>query len=166
MEKRAPCTEEEFSEKYDRYGTMLFRMCMVILGRRQDAEDAVQDTFEKYLKAGARFRDAEHEKAWFLRVAENCCRDKRRAAFFRRTVSMEEVPEEAASEETAPEKTEILNRVSGLPPRCRSVLYLHYVEGYKVREISEILHVREGAVKTALFRGRRMLQNTLKEELA
>lgn len=160
MGKKAPCTEEEFSLKYDRYGKTLFRLCMAVLGSRQDAEDTVQDTFAQYLKTGPQFRDPEHEKAWFLRVAENRCRDRRRAAFFRRTISLEEAPAEAE----APGETEVLNRIDGLPPRCRSVLYLHYVEGYKVREIAAILRIREGAVKTALFRGRERLRDELKEE--
>lgn len=161
MGKKAPCTEEEFSLKYDRYGKTLFRLCMAVLGNRQDAEDTVQDAFAQYLKTGPQFRDPEHEKAWFLRVAENRCRDRRRAAFFRRTVSLEEAPAEAE----APGDTEVLSHIDGLPPRCRSVLYLHYVEGYKVREIAAILRIREGAVKTALFRGRKRLRDELKEEL-
>jgi DNA-directed RNA polymerase specialized sigma24 family protein len=65
MAKSKPYMAEETAQKYDRYGTMLFRMCMVILGNRQDAEDAVQDTFAKYLKARPEFANSEHEKAWF-----------------------------------------------------------------------------------------------------
>lgn len=162
MGKSEPCTSEELEEQYDRYGSMLFRMCMVILCNKQDAEDVVQDTFAKYLQTRPDFHSAEHEKAWFLRVAENRCRDKRRAVFFRRTVSLDEIEEYAQT----PEETEILDKISTLPPRCKSVLYLHYVEGYKVREIAEILHIRENAVKTALCRGRQILKSKLKEELA
>lgn len=162
MAKSKPYMAEETAQKYDRYGTMLFRMCMVILGNRQDAEDAVQDTFAKYLKARPEFANSEHEKAWFLRVAENRCRDKRRAAFFWRTVSLEELGEYAET----PEESEALSKLAELPPRSRSVLYLHYVEGYKVREIAQLLHIREGAAKTALCRGREALRNKLKEEPA
>ena len=162
MEQSEPRGPKEIARAYDRYGTMLFRMCMVILGNRQDAEDAVQDTFAKYLKARPAFREEEHEKAWFLRVAENCCRDKRRAAFFRRTVSLEALGEYAET----PEESEALSKLAELPPRSRSVLYLHYVEGYKAREIAQLLHIREGAVKTALCRGREALRKKLKEEPA
>lgn len=162
MEQSEPRIAEEIARAYDRYGKMLFRMCMVILGNRQDAEDAVQDTFAKYLKTRPVFHEAEHEKAWFLRVAENRCRDKRRAASFRRTVSLEELGEYAET----PEESEALSRLAELPPRSRSVLYLHYVEGYKAREIAQLLHIREGAVKTALCRGREALRKKLKEEPA
>lgn len=162
MGKSRPCTEEEFSQKYDQYGKMLFRMCVVILCNRQDAEDVVQDTFAKYLQNRPDFSSAEHEKAWFLRVAENRCRDKRRAAFFKRTVSLEEKEEYTQT----PEESEILDQIAALPMRCKSVLYLHYVEGYKVREVAEILHIHENAVKTALCRGRQILKTELKEELA
>ncbi len=162
MEQSEPRAPDDVALAYDRYGTMLFRMCMMILGSRQDAEDAVQDTFARYLKVRPAFREAEHEKAWFLRVAENRCRDKRRAAFFRRTVSLEELGEYAET----PEESEILPKLAELPPRARAVLYLHYVEGYKVREVAQLLHIREGAAKTALCRGRKALEKKLKEEPA
>lgn len=162
MEKTETDAEEEVAMIYDRYGKMLYRMCMVILGNRQDAEDAVQDTFAKYLKTRPVFREAEHEKAWFLRVAENRCRDKRHAAFFRHTVSLEELGEYAET----PEESEVISKLAELPPRSRSVLYLHYVEGYRVREIAQLLHIREGAAKTALCRAREALRNKLKEEPA
>lgn len=45
MEEMARRTEEDLSEKYDRYGNMLFQLSMVLLCNKQDAEDVVQDTF-------------------------------------------------------------------------------------------------------------------------
>lgn len=160
VKKTLPRTQEELAEKYARYGPMLYRVCLVNLCSRQDAEDAVQDTFASYLQKCPEFRSAEHEKAWFLRVAINRCRDKRREAFFRRTVCLDEIGEYAET----PEEFGLLEELAALPPRCKSVLVLHYVEGYKVGEIAPILGIRENAVKAALFRGRNLLRLRLKEE--
>ena len=154
--------ENDLAEKFDCYGGMLFRMCMVTLCNRQDAEDAVQDTFESYLRKKPVFQNGEHEKAWFLRVAANRCKDKRRAAFFRRSVPLEELVEYAQTTD----ETDLLDQLAALPPRCRSVLFLHYVEGYRIAEIAGLLGIREGAVKTALFRGREKLKLELGEECA
>ena len=162
MEKKPPCTEEELEALYDRYGDMLFRMCMVLLRNRQDAEDAVQDTFARWLKKRPEFNGPEHEKAWFLRVASNRCKDKRRSAFFRNAVSLDELGEYAAT----PQQSDVMERLSSLPPRGRSVLFLHYIEGYSVREVAELLGMKEGAVKTALFRAREKLKTDWKEELS
>ena len=65
----------------DTYGNMLFRICLVILCNESDAEDAVQDTFIKYLSKSPTFNDSEHEKAWLITVATNRCKNMRRYNF-------------------------------------------------------------------------------------
>ena len=61
------------------------------------------------------------------------------------------------------EKRELLEALGNLPQVLRSVLYLFYYEGYKTREIAQILHVREATVRTRLVRGRKLLREELKE---
>lgn len=153
--------DDDLSAKYDLYGNMLFKLCMVILCNREDAEDVVQDTFAKYLQKCPDFQSAEHEKAWFIKVAANGSRDKRRRFFFRRTVSLEEIGEYAETEE----QTEALEELMELPSNYKTVLYLHYIEGYKIREMADILGMRENAVKVALHRGREKLKLQMREEL-
>lgn len=153
---------DSLSEKYDLYGNMLFKLCMVILCNREDAEDVVQDTFAKYLRKHPEFHSEEHEKAWLIRVATNGSRDKRRCAWFKNTVSFDEVGEYAET----PEQSQVLEQLMSLPLKYKTILHLHYVEGYKVREIADILGMRENAVKVALYRGRERLKLELKEELA
>ena len=59
----------------NKYGNMLFRICFVMLGNSFDAEDAVQETFIKYIKTNKSFESEEHIKAWLIRVATNKSRD-------------------------------------------------------------------------------------------
>lgn len=153
---------DDLAAKYDLYGNMLFRLCMVLLCNKADAEDAVQDTFLKYMKKHPVFSDTDHEKAWLIRVATNCSRDKRRSFFFKNSVSLDEIGEYAET----PEQTEVLEKLMSLPARYKTVLYLHYVEGYKLREIARVSGTTENAVKVALFRGRKKLQLELREEYA
>ena len=61
---------EELVTKYE---NTLFRTALAILGDVQEAEDAVQETFLRYLEKRPEFRDGEHEKAWLLKVAANRC---------------------------------------------------------------------------------------------
>nr|WP_319489135.1 RNA polymerase sigma factor [uncultured Caproiciproducens sp.] len=161
MGKQLRHPDDHLSEKYDLYGNMLFKLCMVILCNREDAEDVVQDTFAKYLQKCPEFHSLEHEKAWFIRVAANGSRDKRRRFFFRKTVSLEEIGEYAETSE----QIEVLEQLMELPPNYKTILYLHYVEGYKIREISDILGMGENAVKVALHRGREKLKLQMREEL-
>ena len=60
---------------YDKYANMLYRLAFSHLQRREDAEDAVQDVFTKYMNTSPRFTDDEHERAWLIRVTVNRCHD-------------------------------------------------------------------------------------------
>ena len=60
-------TDGEIERVFVRYSDMLFRMCFTALGNNSDAEDAVSNTFLKFITNSPVFRDEEHEKAWFLR---------------------------------------------------------------------------------------------------
>ena len=59
----------------DSYGNMLFRIALTTIGNASDAEDAVQETFIKYIDKNMSFESPEHEKAWLVRVLINKCRD-------------------------------------------------------------------------------------------
>ena len=152
-------SERELAERYDRYGPMLYRMCLVMLCSRQDAEDAVQETFCAYLKHRPRFENEEHEKAWFLRVATNKCHDLRRSPFWKRRADWTGVD---LSEET-PEELGVLEELLRLPGKYRQVIHLYYIEGYKIAEIAELLGRRENTVKVQLHRGRELLRLSLEE---
>lgn len=142
-----------------KYSPMLYRICVVMLGNEMDAQDAVQDTICKYLERTKGFRDAEHEKSWLIKVAQNRCIDMRR---FRLRHPQVELSEITASYED-PEYSEVLTQLVALPMPVKAAVYLYYIEGYKTKEVSEILGVSVNAVKKRLQRGRKMLRLRLKE---
>jgi RNA polymerase sigma-70 factor (ECF subfamily) len=143
-----------------KYSTMLYRICVVMLGNEADAQDAVQDTLCKYLERTGGFTDQEHEKAWLIKVAQNRCRDMRRFNLRHPKIDIEEI---TASYED-PEYSEMLTELIGLPLSVKSVVYLHYIEGYKTAEVAELLGISVNAVKKRLQRGREMLRLKLEED--
>ena len=134
------------------YSPMLYRICVVMLGNEADAQDAVQDTL-------CRFRDREHEKAWLIKVAQNRCRDMRRFQLRHPKVFLEEV---TASYED-PEHSQALAELVHLPLPVKAAVYLHYIEGYKTTEVSEMLGISPNAVKKRLQKGRKLLRLRLEE---
>ncbi len=140
---------------YDRYGKLLFRICYAILCNREDAEDAVQEVFYKYLVKAPLFRDEEHERAWFLRVASNQSKDMLRRRKIRSTLSLEEIEEY----EIAPEQATILQDLFSLPEKYKMILILHYLEDLSVQDIARSENLSPSAVKMSLARGREMLRN-------
>lgn len=139
------------------YGDMLFRICMVILCNEHDAQDAVQDTLCRYMEHTSGFRDREHEKAWLIRVAANRCRDVYRGRMRHPSVSLEEARQYCEF----PEQGEILAELMNLPGKLKTVVYLHYIEGYKTAEIAQMLGITLNAVKKRLQRGREQLKLSL-----
>ncbi len=141
------------------YSSMLYRICVVMLGNEADAQDAVQDTICKYLERTKGFRDKEHEKAWLIKVAQNRCRDMRRFHLRHPQVELEEINADYED----PEYSDVLAELMCLPLAVKAAVYLHYIEGYKTTEVSEILGISVNAVKKRLQRGREMLRLRLEE---
>ncbi|WP_058303590.1 RNA polymerase sigma factor [Gorillibacterium timonense] len=152
--------DERFSEKYEAYGTMLFRIAMVYLGNRADAEEAVQDTFLKLLYKAPAFHDPGHEKAWLIRVITNHCKTLRSSLWSRRVDKRENLDHYEGS---AADR-QVLEQVMQLPFRYKTVVYLHYYEDYPVKEIADMLKIGVSAVKMRLKRGRELLRLELEEE--
>lgn len=149
-----------FAQTYHRCGEMLFRLCMIQMGNRADAEDVVQETFYRLLTRAPRFASGEHEKRWLIRVAVNLCHDRQKSIWNSRVDPLnEEIPSPVQQEETA-----ILEQILQLPPKYKAVIHLYYFEGYSISEIAQILHIGISAVKMRLSRGRTLLKMEWEEE--
>ena len=151
--------EEDVRKVVLKYSDMLYKICIVILCNEEDVKDAIQDTFCRYMEKKPNFRNEEHEKAWLIRVATNICRDMIRFRIRHPKVSIEELENSLV----APEQKETLKELLELPVKQKIVIYLHYVEGYHIKEIADILGITEGAVKMRLKRGREQMQLSWKE---
>lgn len=152
-------SEIEISAALDRYSDTVRRLCMVHLKNMADTEDIFQTVFLKYVLRSAEFESREHEKAWFIRVTINACRDLLRSFFRSRTVSLDELTEQAAPLEE--DNREVLEAVLSLPLKYKEAVYLHYYEDYTAPEIAKILGKNVNTVYTLLNRARGMLREKL-----
>ncbi|MDE5768013.1 MAG: RNA polymerase sigma factor [Oscillospiraceae bacterium] len=149
------------SELVNRYGDMLYRICLMSLRHHADAEDAVQEVFLKYLTRSPEFTSEQHRKAWLITVALNQCRTMHRQK--KRSIPTE--PELLKlSEQTSSQDHAILDALLQVPEKFRIVLILHYVEGYKIQEISRMMKKSESAVKMRLSKGRKLLEEIYRKE--
>lgn len=154
-------SEEEIQNAIKCYADMIQKICVLHMKQRADAEDIFQNVFLKYAQSGD-FRDQEHEKAWILRVTINACHDRFRGWFHKQVELSDTIDTYAAQ----PSKLSyLLDILKQLPERYRTVLYLHYYEGYKITEIAEILHKKENTIHTWLRRAKEMMKDTLGGEL-
>ncbi len=154
-------TGVDFSEKYDKYSAMIYRICAIRLGSKQDAEDAVQNVFIKLYYKAPDFATDEEEKAWLIRVAINACKDSQKSFWNKKTVSLEAA---ANVSYAATENVEKLIDIFDLPPKYRTVLQLFYYEGYSVKEIAKIMKISEKTVTSHLCRARKRLKVEMEVE--
>ena len=132
---------------------------MIHLKNYADTEDKFQTVFLKYVLSCVSFESEEHEKAWFIRVTINACKDFLKNFFRSHTVSLEEILDQPA--EMNPDHKEVLEAVLALPEKYRNVVYLHYFEGYTAPQISRILNKNVNTIYTLLTRSRQMLRERL-----
>ena len=134
----------------------LYRAALSLLGDPQEAEDAVQDAFVRYLERAP--EELENPGAWLMRVLANNCKSRLRLAWRRVGPLPDTLPAPAV------EEREVLEELFALPPADRAVLHLYYYEGYSTEEIARMTGQRPGTVRARLSRAREKLRRLLAEE--
>ena len=152
-------SEQEVNRAVGQYSDMIRRLCMIHLKNYADTEDIFQTVFLKYVLSSVSFENEEHEKAWFIRVTINACRDLIRSFFRSRTVSLDSLAEQIT--EMSTEYREVLDAVLSLPQKYRDVIYLHYYEGYTAPQISRILGKNVNTIYTLLTRSKKLLKEKM-----
>ena len=149
--------EERYIEQIiEKYSDMVYRIALTRCRTVENAEDIFQEVFMKFASKMPEFKSEEHEKAWFIRVTINLSKNFKNLAWNKKVVTLDENIEFETKEEQ-----DVFSEVSNLPQNYRTVIYLFYYEGYKVKEISKLIKKSEGTVKTWLARGRMALKEKL-----
>lgn len=149
--------ESEINRILQTYGDMLYRTAYLLLGNPHDVQDALQETLLRYMEKAPAFVSADHEKAWLLRVTANYCKDLLRFQKRHFCLDLDELKEQLPG----PKDQRLIRELYDLPAKWKTVLILHYFEGYSVREIGAILGITEAAAKKRLQRAREALKREL-----
>jgi RNA polymerase sigma-70 factor, ECF subfamily len=155
---------ENYRELLDRHQSGVFRVAYRMLGRREDAEDVVQEAFVRAYTKLSECRDREKFGAWVRRIAVNVCLRR----FSRETPSddLDEISdgaEDPVEQEVIrrAEMREIQEAVACLPTAYRTILVLRYEEELDLKEIAELLGEQPGTIYTRLHRARKHLARQL-----
>jgi len=152
-------SELELSLAIERYADMVKRICMVNLKNYADTEDIFQTVFLKYTLSNVQFETKEHEKAWFIRVTINQCKDLLKNFVRKKTIPLDEVLD--LPMEMKEDHREVFEAIVDLPGKYREIVYLHYYEGYTAPEIAKIMNKNVNTIYTNLTRARSMLRERL-----
>ncbi len=148
----------------DSYGNTMYRIARSYCRCHADAEDIVQSAFEKLLMAKVEFQDEQHLKKWLIRVTVNEAKNLCASFWKRHMVPWENSQTSQAYDFSYPEQSDLYDAVQKLPIKYRSVVHLYYYEDYSIKEIADILKLRETTVQTQLMRARKKLKEILKED--
>lgn len=152
--------EQAFRTFYERTARPLWSYLARLTGDRALAEDLVQESYYRFLRASLKFDDQAYQKNFLFRIGTNLARDH-----WRRTPRGERVDVEATESLPAQDRTaervqqssDLGRALASLKPRERELLWLAYVEGSTHDEIAEVCGLRSKSIRLLLFRARRKL---------
>ncbi len=153
------------------YYERLYWTAYAQLRNEEDARDAVQEAIVKGAHRLHSFRGEAQLSTWLTTILINYIRDEQRKAARRREKALEESPVEYSDTRETPEKkTErndtaerLMNTVNQLDENLRQLVYLRYFSALKIEEISKILDINPGTVKSRLNQARRVLRAELEK---
>lgn len=140
----------------------VYRVCYAYMKNPADTEDAVQETFFRLIRKQPHFENPEHEKAWLIRTASNICKNELK--HWRRKLT----DLDAHADLPAPEPNEsgdIMEAITELPERYKTVIYLYYYEGYQTAEIAKMLKKPHSTIRNHLREARLLLKERLGEDI-
>ncbi|MGW8428722.1 RNA polymerase sigma factor SigW [Peribacillus simplex] len=166
-----------FGEIVEIYKDKVFQICFRMLGNRQEAEDLAQEAFVRAYVNIRSFNIQMKFSTWLYRIATNLCIDRLRKKkpdyyldaevagteglnMYSQIASDMAKPEEEVESLELQETIQV--EIMKLPEKYRSVIVLKYIEELSLKEISDILDLPVGTVKTRIHRGREALRKQLR----
>jgi RNA polymerase sigma-70 factor (ECF subfamily) len=168
--------EREFEARLADSSKLAFRVAFSVLRQREDAEDVAQEAFAKAYRSFKQLRDRTRFRAWLVRMTWRTALDRQRS---NRRRAVRELPTtdgtvdhiveaglrtrlDTADLVAARERAEHLwNAIEALPEKLRLVVVLAGIEGHDMHEVSALLDVPEGTVKSRMFLARKQLKERL-----
>ena len=168
--------QNAYADIVNLYQHKLYQVCYRMLGNKQEAEDIAQEAFIRAYINLHSYDQKRKFSTWLYRIATNLCIDRIRKKkrdyyldaevagtegldMYSQIASDEQLPEEAIEQMELQDR--IQYEISRLPDKYRSVIVLKYIEELSLQEISEILDMPLGTVKTRIHRGREALRKQL-----
>lgn len=170
--------EDAFTILAEKYEKFVYFAVWSELKNDEDAFDVSQEVFIRLYHAAGSFRCESTLKTWLYRMCKNCAYDFMRKYYKHKTMSLtqnsddeekiEDIPSETTTEEEilrAEQIKMVHSAINELPEEQREVIVLRELEGMSYTEISDILGISEGTVKSRISRGREALRRILEKYL-
>jgi len=162
--------EREFEARLADSSRLAFRVAFSVLRQREDAEDVAQDAFAKAYRRFTQLRDRTRFRAWLVRMTWRLALDRQRSNR-RHSNRLVEAGLQARLDQSGETVADLVGSrqraehlwaaIEALPEKLRLVVVLAGIEGHDMHEVSALLDVPEGTVKSRLFLARKQLKERL-----
>lgn len=161
-----------FEQLMRRHESRMYAVAVRMCGNREDAQDCVQDAMLRVYRALDRFKGQSSFSTWVYRITMNTCLDELRRRKVRASTSLDTLLESgwSPSDETdtperhalrSEQRTALAKAIAELPEDMRSAIVLRELQGLSYEEISEVLTVNVGTIKSRISRGREKLRQLI-----
>lgn len=147
-------TKATFSERVLECEQTLYRVSMSMLKSETDCEDAVQSALLAAYEKLDTLKNEEFFKTWLVRILINICNQQLRTK--NRVISLQDYTDTPSVSDDC--NIDLKIALEQLPVKIREVVVLYYMENFSVKEISQILKIPNGTVKSRLSKGRKLLK--------
>lgn len=166
-----------FEELVYRYDRKVLSLAMKYAQNEDDAKDIYQEVFIRVFRGLKNFKFKSEFSTWLFRITTNACITYKLKQNKRQLISINQENENGEqydipsdSNESSPQNysedlevsDNIKEALEQLPPRQKMIFILKHYEGYKIREIAEMMDIGEGTVKKYLFEAVHRLRELLK----
>jgi RNA polymerase sigma-70 factor, ECF subfamily len=161
---------EEIKRLMNSYGNDVLRISYLYLKDKYLAEDAFQEVFIKVYKNFNRFKKNSSEKTWIMSITMNTCKDILRISWFKKVLMIKNIEDDSLVDTYGNvddkiinklQNEELLKEVMNLPRKYKEPIILYYYEELSTVDISKILKIPEGTVRSRLFRARTLLKSNI-----
>lgn len=162
--------DEKIEQLMSNYGNDILRIAYLYLKDSYLAEDVFQEVFIKVYKNFNKLKKSSSEKNWLMTITINTCRDILRIAWFKRVIKSKDIYDSSFADvcESVDDKVinkiqheELLKQVMNLPRKYKEPIILYYYEELSTVDISKVLKIPEGTVRSRLFRARAILKSNI-----
>lgn len=164
--------KSQFNEYITRYNADLTRLCVSLCGNISDAEDLLQDTWLKAMRHYQNYDKSKPFDKWLYCICVNTYKNTLSSAFYKKRRFFNSDEEERVffnsiseiSSSTRDDYFELHRAISSLNKKHRIVIVLYYFKDYSITEISQIINIPTGTVKSRLSKARAELKRRLTHE--
>lgn len=174
VKKAAAGDSESFEMLIAKHEKMMYALALRMCQNPEDAKDCMQEAMIRIFRSLSGFRGESSFSTWVYRIVNNTCLDSHRRKKVRRAESLDEMsesgwnaPDTAAGPEESAENKELKRAISAaidtLPVDIRTAVVLRDIQGFSYEDVSQIMNINIGTVKSRISRGRERLRELLSE---